>query len=258
MSANARSPPVSHCEGCQDEHVTDYALLARFYDEFNGDPESRSRQVLDSIARYLPATTSVLELGCGTGAILAGLGSGLELTGVDLSPEMLAYAKRRCPHATLHQADMTSFSMRERFDVVVCIFDTVNHVTHFDGWLRMFERVREHLREGGLFIFDLTTLGRLAQLRDGAPWVQDFDEGTLIMDVDFDGEALAQWDVRVFERHDDGRFELHHERIVELGVSLERVRAALVSWFDQLEECDESGGPPTDESERAYFVYRRR
>jgi SAM-dependent methyltransferase len=235
-----------------------YEVFAPFYDMVNGDPDTRSRQILDNIARFRPQTASVLELGCGTGAILAGLGSGLSLTGLDLSPAMLAFAKRRCPSARLLTSDMTSFTLAERFDVVLCVFDTVNHLTTFDDWRRLFERAKEHLLEGGLFIFDLNTLGRLRQLGEMAPWVHHFDEHTLIMNVEFDGHSLSQWDIRIFEHQFEDRFVLHHERITELGVALEQVKTSLAPDFVLLEELDPGGFVANDESSRALFVYQRK
>ena len=80
--------------------MSSYAEFAPFYDAINGEPFDRIRQILGFIESYNPEAQSVLELGCGTGAILAGLGSGFSLTGIDLSSEMLAYARRRCPEAT--------------------------------------------------------------------------------------------------------------------------------------------------------------
>jgi hypothetical protein len=78
------------------------------------------------------------------------------------------------------------------------------------------------------------------------------------MDVEFDGEALSTWDIRIFERQDDRHFTLHHEEIIELGVTLDRIRAALEGNFELIEQSDASGEPPADESRRAFFVYRRR
>ena len=235
-----------------------YEEFARSYDAVNGDPVERSRQILENLARYHPRAESLLELGCGTGAILAGLGSGLSLTGIDLSEQMLAFARRRCPYARLFRLDMTTFSLAERFDAVVCVFDTLNHVTTIEGWISTFSRVAEHLKEGGLFIFDVNTVGRLHQLGESAPWVHDFDGHTLIMDVQYDGTSLSEWDIRIFERTAQHRFTLHHERITELGVALGQLRQALDDDFELLEECDPEGNPPDDESRRAYFVYRCR
>ncbi len=42
----------------------------------------------------------------------------------------------------------------------------------------MFDAVHEHLVEGGLFIFDVNTVGELRRLGDEPPWVYDFDDST--------------------------------------------------------------------------------
>ena len=235
-----------------------YREFARYYDAINGDPVDTSLKILSHIEHFRPHADSVLELGCGTGAILAGLGSGLNLAGVDLSPEMLEIAARRCPDADLHLDDMTTFTLPQRFDVVLCVFDTLNHVPTFDGWISMFERVSTQMVDGGIFIFDINTIGRFQRLAEMAPWVHDFDGHTLIMNVEFDDGVHAEWDIRVFEHREDRNFSLHHEVIVELGVTLSQLRDALARDFELLEETDPTGATPTDESDRAYFVYRRR
>jgi SAM-dependent methyltransferase len=237
--------------------MSSYAEFAPFYDAINGEPFERIRQILGFIESYNPEAQSVLELGCGTGAILAGLGSGFSLTGIDRSPEMLAYAKRRCPEATLVEADMTLLELGACFDVVICVFDTLNHVTNFDEWKKVFHGVRNHLNEGGIFIFDVNTIGRLSELGGMAPWVHDFEDNTLIMNVDFDAVALSSWNIRIFEKQDDGSYVLHQETIQELVVALDELRQALTTNFDLLEEMDLQGNRPTDASGRALFVWRR-
>jgi SAM-dependent methyltransferase len=234
--------------------MAQYDAFAKFYDAVNGEPDERIAQILSYVNELCPRAQTVLELGCGTGAVLAGLGSGFVLTGVDLSSEMLAYAHRRCPSARLVEADITTLSLAERFDVVVCVYDTLNHVTDFEGWTSVFARVAQHLRDGGLFIFDLNTIGRLRDLGESVPWVFDFDGNTLVMDVDFSDEPLARWNIRIFERQRDLSYQLHHETILELGVPLDHVRAALATHFTLLAESDTEGSTPTDRSTRALFV----
>jgi SAM-dependent methyltransferase len=234
--------------------MAQYDAFAKFYDAVNGEPDERIAQILSYVDELRPEARTVLELGCGTGAVLAGLGSGFALTGVDLSSEMLAYARRRCPSARLIEADMTTLSLNERFDVVVCVYDTLNHITNFDGWTSVFDRVAQHLRDGGLFIFDLNTIGRLRDLSDSAPWVFDFDDNTLVMDVDFSDEPIARWNIRIFERQRDLSYQLHRETILELGVPLDHVRAALAAHFTLVGESDTDGSTPTDGSSRALFV----
>ena len=236
--------------------MNQYDVFAQFYDAVNEEPEEIIGTLLGVLARHAPDAQSLLELGCGTGAVLAGLGSGLSRTGIDISPAMLAHARRRCPDARLLTGDITDFDLGETFDVVICVFDTLNHVTSLEGWRSVFAHAAAHLRENGLFVFDINTVGRLRDLGDMAPWVHDFDGHTLVMDVDFRDDPLATWDIRVFERLSDAAFRLHHESILELGVSLEVVRALLSPYFEVLEESDLRGSRATDDSVRALFVAR--
>jgi SAM-dependent methyltransferase len=238
--------------------VPAYADFARFYDEIMGDRSAIIERTRGYIERYMPQARSLLELGCGTGALLAGLAPGLSVTGVDLSPEMLAIAARTAPGARLVRADITGFSLGASFDVVICVFDTLNHVPSFAGWTGMFDRVHAHLAEGGLFVFDVNTVGRLHRLERAPAYVEDVGPHTMIMDVTPGDDGLSLWDVRIFEQTGDGEFRLHHERIPELGVPLDRIREALAPRFDLLEATDPEGIPATDESSRAYFACRHR
>ncbi len=238
--------------------MADYQEFAQFYDLLMGDGSSRSSRILEAIKRFEVDAMSLLELGCGTGSVLVGLESIPTLVGLDVSPEMLSAAAQKVPSAQLVLGDMTSFDLGARFDVVACVFDTVNHLVTFEEWSSLFSNVARHLRPGGLFIFDLNTIGRLRQLAASPPWVHDFDDNTLIMDVRNGGDDMTVWDIRVFAPSQGGGFSLHQESIRELGVSLDAVRTALAREFELLVEEDDAGNPPTDESVRAFFVYRRR
>jgi len=247
-----------------DGGVAAYAEFAAFYDQIMGDRTCDIERVKRSIARYHPAARSLLELGCGTGAVLAGLAPELAVAGIDRSAEMLSRAARAVPAGRLVQADLTGFALGSRFDVVICVFDTVNHLPRLADWRAMFSRVHEHLADGGLFVFDVNTTGRLRRLWPGPAFATDFGEHTVIMDVlpggrgdGGDGE-LSIWTVRIFERVGGDEFRLHSETIPELGLPLATIRAALADDFDLLEETDLDGKPASDESDRAFFAFRHR
>ncbi len=176
---------------------------------------------------------------------------------------MLAVAARSVPGARLVHADVTSFSLGTQFDVVICVFDTLNHLPSLRAWRAMFDRVHEHLADGGLFFFDVNTTGRLRRLWQGPAFAADFGENTMIMDVlpsgsGGDGGELSMWTVRIFERIGEDMFRLHEERIPELGVPLDTIRDALAGNFELLEETELDGGPVSDESNRVFFAFRHR
>jgi SAM-dependent methyltransferase len=238
--------------------VPSYAKFARFYDRVNGDRAADVEHVRDCIRRFHPDARSLLELGCGTGAILSGLASEMAVTGVDQSPEMLAMAAQNLPGAQLVESDMTKLALDARFDVAICVFDTLNHLPRFEMWQETFDRVHEHLADDGIFIFDVNTTGRLRRLWHGFAFAEDFGQNTVIMDVTPGGGDLSLWEVRIFEALGDEMFRQHREVILELGVPLEDIRAALAGNFDELEAADLDDGPVTDDSARVFFVWRRK
>ncbi len=239
-----------------------YEQFAAFYDVVMDDPGPRALRVDAAIERYRPDATSLLELGCGTGAILARLTTSAALIGLDRSPEMLAVAAAKVPGARYVECDMRSFDLGKRFDVVVCVFDTINHLLDVPSWASLIESAHRHLTNNGLFVLDVNTVGELRRLGDEPPWVYDFDGGTAIIDVTFaetdDGLGVTDWDIRVFERVTATRFELHHERIGELALPLAQVRGLLDDGFELLEEFDEDGLQATDDSVKAYYALRRK
>jgi SAM-dependent methyltransferase len=238
--------------------VAIYTGFASFYDRIMGDRSEEIDRIRSYISRHLPDARALLELGCGTGALLNGLAGDLDVTGIDQSPQMLAIAQAAVPEADLIQGDMTAFSLPTRFDVVICMFDTLNHVPSYDRWLSLFSCVHEHLAEGGLFIFDVNTAGRLQRLDGAPPFVDEFDGSLVIMTVRSAHDGLSLWETRIFDRQHDDLYRLHHEQIYELGVPLAVIRASLAGRFELLEEASLDGSPVGDDSDRVFFAYRHR
>ena len=236
-----------------------YERFARHYDALMaGDPLTNAARVSGYLARHLPAARSLLELGCGSGAILAGLDPQLSMIGVDRSPQMLARARARVPRARLLEGEIATFELGERVDAVICVFDTLNHLERLDSWRALFTRTAAHLGRGGLFAFDVNTVAQLRRLAEASPWIRRLDGATVLQHVDWHGEGRATWHVRIEERLPDGRLARHHERIPELGLPLATIASALEREFELLECSDDDGAAPSDSSPRAYFAYRRR
>jgi SAM-dependent methyltransferase len=237
--------------------MADYDLLAKFYDRLMSDSSPRSKQVMRCIERYNPTASSLLELGCGTGAVLYGLSAVGSLAGMDISPNMLDLARARLPGAEFTQGDISSFDLERRFDVIVCTYDVLNHLAEFNRWISCFACTCKHLTEGGLFIFDINTVGHLSKVAREKPQVRDFDGNTAIINVSAEERSVYVWDVRIFERAVNNHYRLYHSQFRELAVEIRQILEAMPSGFELLNLADSAGGTPDDESERAFFVYRR-
>jgi len=238
--------------------IPNYDQFAKFYDLVMGERGGDGGWVIDCLHRYGKEARSLLELGCGTGSILIRIPAVPSITGLDLSSQMLALARSRVPNARLIETDIASFSLGEEFDVVICVFDTLNHLVTFDAWASLFAATTRHLRVGGIFMFDVNTQSKLQRLCEAPPWVHDFDDCLIIMDVRPGKDGITDWEIKIFEHIDGPRFDLHHELIGQLGVPLEMIKNELSSRFELVEESDEIGNAPTDGSSRAHFVYRKR
>lgn len=149
--------------------VQGYGVFARFYDAVQGDRAEHGAYLRGLIQKHHPRARKILELACGTGSVLKHLEGDYRVTGVDRSEEMLAIAAAKVPQSRLVAGDMTEVRLGQTFDVVPCVYDSINHLLEFEQWDAVFECAHAHLREGGVFIFDINTERRLAWLAQQAP-----------------------------------------------------------------------------------------
>ena len=239
--------------------MTDYDIFAPFYDDVMGNRRDTIRLLEREIARRHPAARSVLELGCGTGSIIAGLRRRYEVAGIERSPGMLKVARAKLPDAELHLGTIAGFQLTRRFDVIICVFDTINHLTRFSQWQKLFESSSEHLNPGGLFIFDMNTLGRLALLTRVPEYRQTFHRRNRFgLGARYVNDHTIEWQVTLQLPQPDGAIQVLEEQVREASFKLSEVRAALAgAGFTILDAFDSDRARPTDESDRVYFICRR-
>lgn len=239
--------------------MTSYHSFARFYDAVQGDGSEQAAFLRPLIEKHHPSARTVLELACGTGSILKQLQDDYSVTGLDLSPEMLQVAREKLPNVRLIQADMTVFALDEQFDVVLCVYDSINHLLEFAQWKELFDRAHEQLKDGGILIFDINTERRLAALCEYPPAVQWFGQrDLLVMDVKPSSRAaVVTWGIRVFEHEGKDRYRLHAENIDETSFPRERIEETLRRRFRRVSIRDRQRQRPSSASGRLYFVAKK-
>ena len=136
-----------------------YAEAAELYDLIQDgrgrDASVEAAVVLGEVRRRRPALRSLLDAACGTGAHLPHFeAAGLEVTGVDLSPSMLAVAAARAPQATLVEADLRTLDLGRCFDVVVSLFSGIGYLTEEADLGRAVGALASHLEPGGVLLVE--------------------------------------------------------------------------------------------------------
>jgi SAM-dependent methyltransferase len=122
--------------------------------------------------KYLPSAQAILDIACGTGNLSIPLAQrGYKVTGLDLSPEMLALARQKTVEAKevieyFHQ-DMTEPYPIAQLDAVTCFYIAVSFLNSLERLERGFTQVYKSLKPGGLFLFDQFTPAKMRRLYIG-------------------------------------------------------------------------------------------
>jgi len=142
--------------------VTRFAQYSAFYDLLYADKDyaAEAAYVAAALQTADPGVRTILELGSGTGRHgrkLAALG--FDVTGVELSPDMVAEAQRapkssQCAFAC-EVGDLRTWRAGRTFDAVISLFHVMSYQTRNEDLKAAFGAAAEHLAPGGLFFFDV-------------------------------------------------------------------------------------------------------
>jgi len=137
---------------------------AAFYDVENAW-KTDDIEFWKNLAREFAGPTGpALELACGTLRVLLPVAaSGIAVTGVDVSPHMLALARKKLARAsaeaqarvTLIESDMRALRLDQKFKLIYLPFNTLLILTTAADQLALFDGVRAQLAPGGVFAFDI-------------------------------------------------------------------------------------------------------
>lgn len=121
------------------------------------------------IETSLPEKGRILDLACGTGEISIRLAEkGFEVTGIDLSEEMLSYAQQKVssnqPILFLQQdmREITGFD--GQFDAVAICCDSLNYLKTKNDVIETFKSVFRVLKPEGILLFDVHSSYKIAEV----------------------------------------------------------------------------------------------
>jgi len=110
------------------EFATDSQLIVEYDNYYLADPEkwavqARNRYMVERVNDIGCKPKNVLDVGCGNGHTLAyaGLRWGVELHGLDLSPEAVRLAQKRLPEAVVSNEFLERWKPGRKYDLVLCM-----------------------------------------------------------------------------------------------------------------------------------------
>jgi len=123
---------------------------------------------------------TLLDLGSGGGNDDFALKKHFEITGVDVSDEMLKLARKLNPEVKYLKGDMRFICLKKEFDAVA-IFDSINYMVTMDDLRAAFKTAFDHLKPGGILI----TVAEVTKDRFRQNWTRCLTNSKGSMEVTF-------------------------------------------------------------------------
>lgn len=247
--------------------MTMYQSFAYLYDQFMSEvPYKKWVDYIEKIWEKHDAKPElVLDLACGTGNVSIELAKrGYDMTGVDLSFEMLDVAREKCRGEDVDsilflQQDMREFELYGTVNSIVCICDGINYLLEEEDVETTMKLVDNYLHPDGLFIFDVNTAYKYKNVLGNQIFTDIREDCAYIWENDYDEEeCINTYGLTLFNEEKSGLYRKYEEEHYQRAYTIDFMKKAIVGAGLKLEGVYDAFtfNPPTDESERVYFVAR--
>ncbi len=237
-----------------------YANLAKWFEYLNDDCgyEKWSQYFIAHLKAY-PLTCG-LDVGCGGGWFTRAFQrAGYQMTGLDVSPEMLDYAQQRAMKEGVRSeyllGDVTKFQTIKKFDFATAINDCVNYIPK-TKLTTAFKKVNAALKKGGIFLFDISSKRKFCEKLANTVSVDDREEVTYLCFNREEADGVTM-EVTLFCKEQAGTYlrldEVHRQYAYE---EEEIVSALEHSGFTLLEVSGHLGEDKT-QSDRIFFMAQK-
>lgn len=131
------------------------SLCAEMYEILH---KTAPQDELEFYLSYAEKGMSVLEPLCGSGRFLIPfLERGYDISGIDLSIEMLSKLKQKAPSAKVFQGDILEYKSKERYDYIFISSGSISLFTDTELCKKVLQKMKNLLKNGGVFVFAVDT-----------------------------------------------------------------------------------------------------
>lgn len=241
-----------------------YDVFLEYYDKIVRNINNPIKEELEfltqyCIKKYKPETKTILETACWT-AILAKelVNAWYKVIGLDINEKMLEKAKENINKNNLVLWDMTNFDLWKTFDCILCNYNSICHLLTWKQWQDFFEMSYKHLDKWWLFIFDINSLFEFENITRDFAQFYTFWEDSVCLEM-FKRSWYFEWLIKIFKKRKDWKYDLIEEVIKENSFPINKIKKELKeNWFKILDMIDYHYWNITTESERVYFICRKK
>lgn len=191
-----------------------YTSFAEVYDQLmdNVNYDRWADLYRDILTAYGIRSGKVCECACGTGGLTVPLQRrGYQMTGVDLSQEMLWIAAQKARKQGMGipfvQQDMRRLHLHRQMDAVLATCDGVNYLLEDGDAAAFFKAAYDALRPGGALVFDVSTPWKLENLRGDQIICEDREDVTYMWQNRFDKrKGMLEMQLCIFVKQKDGSY----------------------------------------------------
>lgn len=189
-----------------------YKKFAKIYDSFmeTCDYEEWKSQVYLILKNKnkLNKNLKLLDVGCGTGEFLLRAYKEYNCSGLDISENMLKIAQKKIGNKEikLYKGNMIEFDINEKFDIIVSLFDTVNHILSNDELTQHLISIKNHLKEDGIYIFDVVDRKFMNEMFTSEYFVDNRKNLTIIWEHEIE-EGIDYIDATYFLKNKLGSYD---------------------------------------------------
>jgi SAM-dependent methyltransferase len=176
---------------------------------------------------------------------------------------MVREARQKVPQVPCATADISGEipSLRDlepqSFDIILCAFDTINHVTSFSGWKKVFRNARYFLKPDGIFVFDINTERKLTRYYEEPPFADCREDSTSVFQVFKYPKGRFDIEVQVFKRTRAGVYSMKEMVVEEVTFPVPKIVSELSRHFTSVHILDLDRKSPNSKSEELYFICRK-
>lgn len=242
-----------------------YGEFAKIYDDLINEDinyDNMVSRIIEICNEHNIECKDYLDVACGTGNVTVRLAKHFkDIYAVDLSEDMLREAFNKLKENRIKGKiicqDMTEMQLNRKFNLITSVLDSTNYITDEDDLEKYFSSVKEHLKDDGIFIFDVNSYYKLSEILGNNIYTYSEEDVFYTWENVFEDDMVSMFltffvkQGELYERFEEEHFERAYKE-EELESALSNCGLKVINKFDGY-----SNNKVQANSERIVYVVKK-